>query len=498
MIAINLYIFTKHENSTARPAGNGTAFQCKVKSPSSLETPRVELSTAYPGNFNYAYISAWNRYYFITDCRYEEGLWVLQLKVDVLATYKTEIGAASLYVLRSSAAFDGNIRDTYYPIKANNTKHHGYQFNRIVDGHETSIPGDYSSGVIVLNTSGIGTAGVSTLWQMLPAAFANLVSLLYTSIDVFQVSDFVQKIVQTFGGNPQSLINSAMWFPFPFDVEDVRAVTIGSWEAVNYSNIVGWKDINGNVQEEQDSTHNIPVYEVLVYGGIINDPVLLLPDVTFTLDKHPLAATRGNYLNLSPYTMYTLGLPGCGVVNLDTTKLQGVTGITIRRYMDAFTGQLFVKVLADGTDQVLAYMNGQIGIPIQLRGSNNSNSLVGGVGAAIAGIAGAVSTGGASAIAGAVAAGVGTALEIMGGTPTSSSMGAGFASITDERIWLDTIHYDITDADNTHNGRPLMQTRTISSIPGFIMVQKGDVPIAGTEEEQPQIRAYLEGGFYYE
>lgn len=468
MIAINLYIFTKHENSTARPAGNGTAFQCKVKSPSSLETPRVELSTAYPGNFNYAYISAWNRYYFITDCRYEEGLWVLQLKVDVLATYKTEIGAASLYVLRSSAAFDGNIRDTYYPIKANNTKHHGYQFSRVVDGHETSIPGDYSSGVIVLNISGVGTAGASTLWQMLPTTFANLVSALYTSIDGFQVTDFVQKIVQTFGGNPQDLINSAMWFPFPFDVDSVQAITIGAWS---------------------DST---------LQGGIITDPAMSLPDVTFTLNKHPLAATRGNYLNLSPYTMYTLGLPGCGVVNLDTTKLQGVTGITIRRYMDAFTGQLFVKVLADGTDQVLAYMNGQIGIPIQLRGSNNSNSLVGGVGAAIAGIAGAVSTGGASAIAGAIAAGVGTALEVMGGTPTSSSMGAGFASITDERIWLDTIHYDITDADNTHNGRPLMQTRTISSIPGFIMVQKGDVPIAGTEEEQTQIRAYLEGGFYYE
>lgn len=476
MITINLYTFTKHENSTARPAGSGTAFQCKVKSPSSLETPRVELSTAYPGNYNYAYISAWNRYYFITDCSYEKGLWVLQLKVDVLATYKTEIGAASLYVLRSSAAFDGNIRDTYYPIKANNTKHHGYQFNRIVDDHETSIPGDYSSGVIVINIVGTETAGGSTLWQLLPADFAELVKALYVDINGYQVGDVVEKVVQTFGGNPQTLINSAMWFPFPFDVYAVQQVKIGSWLAK--------KPVGGST--------------VPITGGIINDPAILLPDVTFTLDKHPLAATRGNYLNVSPYTRYTLGLPGCGVVNLDTTMLQGITGITIHRYMDAFSGQLFVKVLADSSNQVLAYMQGQIGIPIQLRGANNSNSLVGGAGSVISGIVGAITGGGASAIAGAVAAGVGTALETMGGTPTSSSMGAGFASITDERIWLDTIHYDIADADNTHNGRPLMQTRTISSIPGFIMVQKGDVPIAGTKEEQTQIRAYLEGGFYYE
>lgn len=469
MITINLYTFTKHENSTKRPTGTGTAFSCKVKSPSSLETPRVELSTAYPGNYNYAYISDWNRYYFITDCSYDEGLWVLQLKVDVLATYKTEIGAESLYVLRSASASDGNIRDTYYPIKANNTKYHGYQFERVVDGHETSIPGDYDSGFIIINVAGTGTAGASTLIEMTPANFAMLVQELYTDINGFQLSDVISKVVQAFGGNPQTLINSAMWFPFAFDVDSgPNPIKIGAWQSTT------------------------------AVGGVIIDPVISLPDVTFNLNKHPLAATRGNYLNLSPYTMYTLGLPGCGVVNLDTTKLQGVTGITIHRYMDAFSGQLFVKVIADSTNQVIAYMNGQIGIPIQLRGSNNANSLVGGVGASIAGIAGAVSTGGASAIAGAVAAGIGTALEAMGGTPVSSNMGAGFAGITDERIWLDTVCYDIVDADNTHNGRPLMQMRTINTLSGFIMVQRGNVPIDGTEEEQIQIKSYLEGGFYYE
>lgn len=476
MITIRLYTFEKYENSTKRPTGNGTTFSCKVKSPSSLEAPKVELSTAYPGNFNYAYIPEWNRYYFITDCSYDEGLWVLQLKVDVLATYKTEIGNASLYILRSASASDGNIRDTYYPIKANNTKHHGYQFNRVVDDHETSIPGDYSSGVIVINIVGTETAGGSTLWQLLPEDFAELVKALYVDINGYQVGDVVEKVVQTFGGNPQSLINSAMWFPFPFDVYAVQQVKIGAWLA--------HKPVGGS--------------QVPITGGIINDPAYLLPDVTFTLDKHPLAATRGNYLNVSPYTRYTLGLPGCGVVNLDTTMLQGITGITVHRYMDAFSGQLFVKVLADSSNQVLAYMQGQIGIPIQLRGANNSNSLVSGAGSVISGIVGAITGGGASAIAGAVTAGVGTALETMGGTPTSSSMGAGFASITDERIWLDTLFYDIVDADNTHNGRPLMQTRTINTLSGFIMVQRGDVPIEGTAEEQAEIRRYLEGGFYYE
>ena len=65
-------------------------------------------------------------------------------------------------------------------------------------------------------------------------------------------------------------------------------------------------------------------------------------------------------------------------------------------------------------------------------------------------------------------------------------------------IRLDTTFCRITSWDDTHNGRPLMQTRTISTLSGFIMVQKGDVPIAGTSQEADEIRSLLEGGFYYE
>ena len=287
----------------------------------------------------------------------------------------------------------------------------------------------------------------------------------------------VSKVVQNFGGNPQQLINSAMWFPFPFDVYDVRQVTIGSWDAV----------------DDPNDPSPTPIT-----GGVITDPTLGLPDVTFTINKHPKAATRGNYLNLAPYTTYTLGFPGVGVVNLDNTKLQGETGITIKRYMDAFSGQLFIKVIADSSGQILAYLNGQIGIPISLRGSNNANSLVSGAAATVTGIIGAVASGGMAAIAGAAEAGIATALEAVGGTPTSSSMGCGFAGITDERIWFDTICMDVADADNTHDGRPLCQVATISSLSGYIRVSEGDVAIPGPLPEAMEVKRMLEAGFFYE
>lgn len=468
---LKLGTFAKLENSTAQPTTTGWAeYNVTLKGGADLFNPTVTLSEDSQNLIGKNYAAMMGKYYFVTGITaIRNDLCEVDLRLDSLATFKSTIGAASLYVLRSASAANGDIRDTYYPVKANSTRTHGVQPAVPVGGQETSIPGDYSSGVIVLNIAGTGTAGGSTLIELLPDDFADLISELYTDINGFQLSDMISKVVQAFGGNPQQLINSAMWFPFPFDADGgVVSVQIGSWTSAT------------------------------VTGGIITDPVLGLPDVSFTLPKHPLAAARGGYLNLSPYTQYELGFPGCGVCSLDTGKLQTETSITIKRYMDAFSGQLFIKVIADTSNQMIAYMNGQVGIPISLRGANNANSLIGGAIATTGAFVGAAITGGASTLIGAISAGVGTALEAVGGTPVSSSMGAGFAGITDERIWLDTICYDVTDADNTHNGRPLCEVRTISTLSGYVKVAEGDVAIPAPLPIQQEVKAFLEGGFFYE
>ena len=101
-------------------------------------------------------------------------------------------------------------------------------------------------------------------------------------------------------------------------------------------------------------------------------------------------------------------------------------------------------------------------------------------------------------VIGTIEAGIGTIWDAVGGTPTSTGMGGGFAEILGKPIWLDTLHYAITDEDISHNGRPLMQLKTISSLSGFVQVQKGDVPIPGTSAEADRVKSYLEGGFFYE
>lgn len=478
---IKLGTFSKLENSTAQPTTTTWAeYSVTLKEGCDISNPEITLSISYStaAGYNYAYMM--NRYYWIVGKNMlRENLCVLSLKVDVLATYKSEIGAASLYVLRSATFSNGFVRDTYFPALANTNKYQSVQPSIIVGGQETSIPGDYTSGIIVLNVAGTGSAGASTLWELTTSDFAELVNALYRDINGYNLGDVIAKVVQAFGGNPQALINSAMWFPFPFDVDSVANLKIGSWSAQ---------------KEDPDN----PGSYINITGGIITDPVLTLPTVQFTIQKHPLAASRGAFLNLTPYTQYTLTIPGCSVVNLDNTKLQGETSISIYRVMDAFSGQMLVKVVADTSKQILAYLAGQIGIPISLRGSNNANSLIAGAASTIGGTIGAFATGGASAIGAALAAGISTAVDVVGGTPASSSMGAGFAAIVDETIKLDTVCCDIANNDTTHFGWPYCAVATLSTCSGYTLVANGDVAIPGPLPEQQEVKRFLETGYYYE
>lgn len=474
---VNLYTFAKDSNSTKQPTGTGTEFDCNILSPADITAPVVEIAASDLTAYNYAHITAFHRYYFVEGCTYADGLWRLSLKCDVLATYKTNIGAESLYVLRAASSSDGNIQDNYYPPTASVTKRHQYQVaSELIPGYQIP-PGEheyqflgFDGGYIVLNVAGTGTAGATTLILMTTWDFRDLVSLLYTSIDGFQFSDMIKSVVQKFGGNPQELINGAMWVPWAFNGDNYDVIQIGAWQAYDYT----------------DPDNPTPIN-----GLYIDDPVMELTDVTFNINKHPQAATRGNYLNLAPYTNYVLGVPGCGVVSLDSSKLIGETKIKVKRTIDAFTGQYQVDVITNSGGQTIAHLIGQMGVPITLRGANNVDRVMGNIletaGMAVSGN-----------VIGAVSAGIGTLFSMAEGTPTSTGMGAGFSEILGKPMWFDTIHYAVTDEDNTHNGRPLMQVKTISSLSGYIQVQKGDVAIAGTQAEADEIRTLLEGGFYYE
>lgn len=466
---IKLGTFSKLENSTAQPTVLTWAeYDVNLKEGADYSNPVLTMNIAYSTvkDYNYAYF--WDRYYWVTDKKMlRTDLVQLTLKVDVLATYKSTIGAASLYVLRSASSADGGIRDNFYPMDG------GIQRYRYTC--DSGVANPFSSGVYVVNIMGMQT-GTSTLYQFTPADFTTLVNKLMLIADGFDLTDIIDQIKNAVF-KPMNYINSVMWFPEAFTGTAYSDATlyIGYWsvEHMNYTQITD------------------PVKHM--NSGAAYTPVL---------GKHPQASTRGSYLNYAPYTEYSLAFPPFGVIPIDTTMVRDATYISVDLYVDALTGLGILRgSTAEFSDNnVLFEVAAQYGVQLPLLANGNSGSLAGSI-ATIGGMAAAMFGGGAvtaaSLIAGASEAGIGNFEDaIIGNTSTIGSNGSIVAHTIPK--YLDCRFLTIVSGDNTHNGRPLCQLKTISTLTGFVRVADGDVSISGPLPEQQEVKRFLEAGFFYE
>ena len=461
---IKLGTFSKLENSTARPTMTSWAeYSVTLKEGCDISNPEITLSIPYTTAAGYNYAFMMNRYYWIVGKNMlRENLCVLSLKVDVLATYKTQIGSASLYVLRSAAASNGNIVDRFYPTTS-------ISYSAAED--TGFLPGSYGSGNYIVSVVGMTSTGGSNLWMMDPVKYRSMLYNLYNKIDGFQVSDIKDAIGKFLQGSPEKMVSSAMWMP-PYNFShSTLPFYVGGWRPT--------------VDFEAD---------------LITDPLFQLPAITLTLPKHPQAASRGSFLNLAPYTTYTLLVPMFGVVNIDTTAVKEASSITLNITVDAMSGQGKCYIHSGGNPRpMIANLTAQIGVPVPLQGQNAGASIAGGIVSTLAGLAGAAATTGAVApfIIGAAVSGVDTAINALTGASFSTGS-AGGALATTQNIRLDATFLNIADADNTHHGKPLYDTRTISTLSGYNIVGDGDVAIPGPLPEQQEVKRFLETGFYYQ
>lgn len=464
---VDLYSFSKRENSTKQPNTASASFQCILKDASGLIAPSIELDlglASSPADYNYAYIPAFNRYYFIAEWKFENRLWTAQLICDVLATYKAEIGSSSLYVLRAASASDGTIVDNLYPMKAVPT-HSVTPFNtpwhQIIDLNGSIATGCYIVGVVSTSPThgsisyyAVGSGYLATLCDYLSSSFVSPEN----GFDVNDATMALQKNII----DPFDFIKSCTWIP-----AGVSSMG-GTFTDIT---VMG---INTGAKGYKFGTGT---------PGIIHNSVTV-----GNLPRHPQAASRGSYLNTAPYTDCEIFIPPFGLIPVDTRILASSPSITLDYRIDTMTGNAVLTVEIAGT--TVNRVESQLGVPIQL--SQIRQDIIGG--------ATSLLSAGAAALAGnylGAAAGIGSAVQAaapkantIGGTGGWGDLG-GAPGVVQH-------FYPVTDEDNDHTGRPLMAVRQISSLSGYIIVQDGDISIAGTQSEAEQIRQYLEGGFYYE
>lgn len=461
------YVFPKRTNSTKRPS-SGTDYNIEVKAPCNIINPEIKIaSNANPTGYNYCCIPTWGRYYWVKNWTYSNSLWTASLVVDVLASYRDQIGSSTEYVVRSSAQYDSSISDSLYPAKATvqsvtNAFQGGFA--------ETISEGFFVIGFIAKTPTSIGAV---TYVVMSPGNAKKLSSKLltdvsYLSIDNAEISDSLTKILF----NPYQYIVSCNYFPFDIAKLTAHLPLVSSVD-------VGWWSID------------IPCW---ILGADNNN---LTKSVSVVIPKHPQAASRGGYCNASPYTDYTIFLQPFGVIPLDASKLWGATTLSIQYTVDLFTGDSILRMFTD-TNQLVHETTAKLGVPIQL--SNITFDVPSGGGLLQTGIAAAVG-GLQAALTGGSFSDVGNGI-LNAAQATNADVASKGA--TGSTIAFDSVPYMVArfkilvDDNNEDHGRPLCKRVQLSTIPGFIMVDDPDIALNATAAEIDSVKSYLKNGFFYE
>lgn len=491
MINVKFYTFSKKENSTARPSGAAAAeFSCLIKSGSGIVNPELEINTNKDVSaLNYCYIAAWRRYYFVSEWTWDDGQWICQLKNDVLASWKDEIGASTQYVARSSAASDPYITDTFYPLKT------------VADIRKDTFSGTALSTnmlgagekflVGIINNDNTNAAGAVTQYVMSVAQLNQMKAALMTdngwigNVDPGWTS--VQVAQSQVDINPFQYITSCKWYPV--DVPHLAGA---------FNNIrCGWW------------ASSFSAYKYYGYSPTYQ--------YTLTTPRHTYASTRGMYLNNKGFASYILDFAGFHF-DLDANMVAQTNSLEVDLTIDFISGVACCQVIGVEEGGNLKYVIAEqfqtIAVSIPLASIAYSNE--GLVGAPLVGshanLADHLGNALSLRLHGSYQGGAGVYNYIGQGeraiaanmginkiTSTFSAGAGGIAGITAHPLpVLTSIFQFQADEDNASAGRPLCKNKKISSIAGFIMCSHVELPIPAMDQEIFEIKSYMEGGFFYE
>lgn len=459
----------------------------ELKEQSSMIAPRLILLPVSGVNlyeFNCAYIPALgDRYYTISDVIWLNGRYELDLRVDVLATYKTSIGNSTQYVARAAAASNGAIKDTIYPIttaaRYGNTLLGQNQRQNIQNGY-------FIMGVLAPSGSVLGSVTYYVLnWRT--ALF--LRGKLLTDLQWTNVTEITEELLQTLF-NPCQYIVSYKWVPYspPVTVlSQVTSINFGYW-SFDISELTGG-------YAAQMITANIPTTNLLRYA--VTDA---------NIPKHPQIA-RGAYLSAEPYSRYYLLMTGYGRLDLPALAVTNGNGFTIYETLDYVSGESILNVyLGAGSEETTTpILTAHSHFAIDMPFAQSDQNILSGISDAASAVSGTVGSlmrfdvGGAiqNAITGITSAISDVAPVVQKGGNSGSFAATGEFSGAD---LIEAVFYIIGDEDNADLGRPLCAPRQLSTLSGFILCANGHAQgmSTATDAEKTEVEQYLNTGFFYE
>lgn len=528
MFNCRLWRFAKRDNSTKSPFYTQDVpieISVELKDSCSIVNPVLKINPSefpqfrQPNTFNYCYLPPFSRFYFIDDWVWNAGLWYAVCHVDVLATYRDDIMSANLYVMRSTydsqgnLLYNGDVSDSKYPTTAEAPTYlKSSVANPFAIDDQFSLNGTFVVGIVNAQSQN----GAVTYYAFTPAGFLEFCQKLFNyssgwlNIDTTEISEDLQKALV----NPFQYVVSCIYLPI--DISRIQNIAYTSTNTIYF----GWWSVT------------LFASAILVNTALHVDYIHMI-----ILPRHPQAATRGNYLNVSPYTIYTLAYYPFGTINIDTEAVSGWRTLDVYTSVDVITGKGIITLSVSGKNNPIRTVEAQVGVSVPTASLQTSYTnlvtgktalaaagaeLIGGLNksetvhpdpsnySGVGGFFGYVkdsltaninsvkesvnASGGIKQVATDIfntAIAASTTAEIQG------MQGCG-GLFTTQDLTLSGRFLPLVSEDLEHTGRPLMELKQISTLSGFCIVKDADLPIFGTEREKATVKAYLEGGFFVE
>ena len=570
-ITATFYKNDKKINSTKQPvpSADDITLSVELKDVVDLFTPSLVISAdvfmsgdqiVNPMKYNYCYLPDFERYYFVRTWSWIVGRWECALEVDVLATFKTQIGNTNAFVLRAYSQYDPDIVDTKYPTSSDVAgalqvaNRAAYLTPWSVNIKNASMSeGFYVISIVNDDDSAVG--GVSH-YALSASTMGELMNKLFSAPTWMNIVDAnISEDMQKMLFNPMQYITSCMWIPTGYGqltLTGVHTIPFGWWSLT----LTGW-----------------------VYRIEASDSAIDIQPMEFPIATHPQNTYgKRNWLQLSPYTTMALYFPPFGFIPIDTTKVYMCDSVKVKVRVDVITGrgEIFVSntyTLDDSYEGGLIYTSvAQVGVPVSIAQmavswdmlssastwimaagvslatgglqesmKNLQNGIVNGVrdifskssgrqaltdGFAATGfgsLLGSTPTVKDKLMAGSnfsknlgsgtqrtandtsllstikeIAGDIGSTALAAAGTCSSSGSSGGFASLSETCI-LQHYFLMITGVDDEHNGLPLCRKTLIRNLSGFVLCGNADDFTANcTPAERQAVLGLLEAGFYYE
>lgn len=484
-MTVNFWNFSKKANSTARPAGNpASVFDVKLKDTSGILNPVLEIFNTVgwnPSALCYAQIPNFGRYYNVQDWQWIGGRWECTLVVDPLASWKTEIGNSSHYITRSSYTYNKNIVDDYYPALASKPE--------FITNTTTFDFEPFNYGTFVVGIAGTGSRTGVNYYLLHNLYMSTFMAYLFPEFADWTQSftALTDSIYRSIYG-PFDYIKSCMWFPF--DVFDILPSPTPSTEWMKFGNYIA----------EPQTAGDPSAVGWLLDGDNRNWPIF----------RRTLSLPAGWQLmdakyKTNPYGALHVVFNPFGVIELNPTDFSNATGVMLELWPDFVSGDGLLKIykvtnegqffITETTSKI------SVNIPISASMANFMGVISGGATAVGSAIAALSASSGVGMFASALAASSGVNTAVSSAIPTmSNSVGSLFGGprAMDGVAMLIFSSTNFVPEDNADHGKPLMDTRTINTIPGYIKCAEGHISIPAYTQEVEMINEYLKGGFYYE